>query len=336
MAKITLSDILGSFASVVGINSRLQQVEDELNNKVLYRDNPIGEDNAMQNDIDMNGNSIVNIASVSFIDSPNFLSETELTADNWTIGGDWNFTGNTTLNGVSLATTSDVSSVVTGYTQAANAETISGNWNFTGTPTKGGINLATVDDISSAAGASVSKYRKIDTTLQHWQTTTGGPGAGLVFSFLNADTWYEIDIELWFYVSSSHVTTPGELAVDMFPDTAIFYDNTIAYSPTNFHFSGQWYGEKSNKTSIVTSSEQIGGSAAPTALDITVDVGTNGGFEGYLFKGKVMAKTGSNPAATPFMQLRQVTASLSSSSVVRTLVRYTELNPSNITHTLTL
>lgn len=61
MAKITLASILGGFASVVGINSRLQQVEDELNQKVLYRDNPIGEDNTMTSDLDMNGNDILNI-----------------------------------------------------------------------------------------------------------------------------------------------------------------------------------------------------------------------------------------------------------------------------------
>ena len=60
MAKITLDDITSGYASVTQLNARLQQVEDELNNKVLYRDNPVGEPNTVQNDIDYNGNSILN------------------------------------------------------------------------------------------------------------------------------------------------------------------------------------------------------------------------------------------------------------------------------------
>jgi hypothetical protein len=56
LAKITLADILAQFASQQGLNDRFQQIEDEFNNKVLYRD----EAGAMAVDLDMNGNTILN------------------------------------------------------------------------------------------------------------------------------------------------------------------------------------------------------------------------------------------------------------------------------------
>lgn len=63
MAKITLDDVVGGF-NLDKINSNFQKIEDELNNKVLYRDNPSGEPNIMQNVLDMNGRSIINSPSI--------------------------------------------------------------------------------------------------------------------------------------------------------------------------------------------------------------------------------------------------------------------------------
>ena len=59
MAKITISDIAAAFASVPGINSRFQQIEDYINDKVLSRDDD-GETNTMLNDLDMNSNDVLN------------------------------------------------------------------------------------------------------------------------------------------------------------------------------------------------------------------------------------------------------------------------------------
>lgn len=66
MAKITIDDIDSQFASTTAINSRFQQIEDELNNKVLYRNNPTGEANAMSNDLDMASNNILNGGAADF------------------------------------------------------------------------------------------------------------------------------------------------------------------------------------------------------------------------------------------------------------------------------
>lgn len=71
MAKITINPIVGSYASVPALNARLQQIEDELNNKVLYRANPAGEANEMANDVDMAGFQILNAGA--FTSDDNYL-----------------------------------------------------------------------------------------------------------------------------------------------------------------------------------------------------------------------------------------------------------------------
>lgn len=66
MAKITINPIAGDYASVGAINARLSQIEAEFNDKVLYRDNPIGEPNEQSNDIDLNGNNLLNAGNPAF------------------------------------------------------------------------------------------------------------------------------------------------------------------------------------------------------------------------------------------------------------------------------
>ena len=61
--KITLDSIVSGFKSVTKLISNFDKIEDDLNNKVLYRDNPEGEPNQMQNDLDMNSQRIVNLVS---------------------------------------------------------------------------------------------------------------------------------------------------------------------------------------------------------------------------------------------------------------------------------
>ena len=68
MAKLTLTD-LTSLANDSGatnkINTINEAIELELQNNVLYRDNPIGEPNSMQNDFDMNSNDILNAGTIN-------------------------------------------------------------------------------------------------------------------------------------------------------------------------------------------------------------------------------------------------------------------------------
>lgn len=61
MAKITISDISSGYASTTALNASFNAIEDEFNNRVLYRNNLSGEPNQMQNDLDMNGFNINNV-----------------------------------------------------------------------------------------------------------------------------------------------------------------------------------------------------------------------------------------------------------------------------------
>ena len=63
MAKYTPDTISSGFNSNSKINENFNDVATELNDKVLYRDNPAGEPNQMETSIDMNSNRIFNLPS---------------------------------------------------------------------------------------------------------------------------------------------------------------------------------------------------------------------------------------------------------------------------------
>lgn len=60
--KLDLATILSGF-NLSKINNNFTDIENELQDKVLYRDNPVGEPNAMENVIDMNSNKIINLGA---------------------------------------------------------------------------------------------------------------------------------------------------------------------------------------------------------------------------------------------------------------------------------
>jgi hypothetical protein len=60
MAKVVLDDI-GSGYNLSKINSNFQKIEDELNDKVLYRNNPVGEANQLDTQVDANSERIINL-----------------------------------------------------------------------------------------------------------------------------------------------------------------------------------------------------------------------------------------------------------------------------------
>ena len=74
MAKLSISNISSGFASTTALNNAFDAIETELNNKVLYRNNPSGEANQMENDLDMNGNDILNVNSLT-IDGVDIITE---------------------------------------------------------------------------------------------------------------------------------------------------------------------------------------------------------------------------------------------------------------------
>lgn len=63
MAKITLNDVTNINAVSV-INDNFDRIEQEFQERVLYRDNFTGENNTVQNDIDLNGFDLLNVGDV--------------------------------------------------------------------------------------------------------------------------------------------------------------------------------------------------------------------------------------------------------------------------------
>lgn len=66
MAKINLPPITTGAYSNVSLNNRFQQIEDAFNDGVLWRENPPGEPNAMDNPLDMADNKILNLSDAEF------------------------------------------------------------------------------------------------------------------------------------------------------------------------------------------------------------------------------------------------------------------------------
>lgn len=64
MSKIDLDPITSGY-NLSKINANFQKIEDELNNKVLYRNSPAGEPNSMSSNLDMNSQSIFNANKIS-------------------------------------------------------------------------------------------------------------------------------------------------------------------------------------------------------------------------------------------------------------------------------
>lgn len=64
MSKIVLDEIASGY-QLSKVNENFQKIEDELNNKVLYRNAPEGEPNTLENSIDANGFGIFNLGGLS-------------------------------------------------------------------------------------------------------------------------------------------------------------------------------------------------------------------------------------------------------------------------------
>lgn len=62
MSKISFNEIVNNF-NLTAINENFDRIATELNTKVFYRDNPVGEPNSLNNNIDVNSKQIINLAA---------------------------------------------------------------------------------------------------------------------------------------------------------------------------------------------------------------------------------------------------------------------------------
>tara|TARA_R110000782_G_scaffold92267_3_gene175599 strand:- start:1913 stop:2260 length:348 start_codon:yes stop_codon:yes gene_type:complete len=88
VAKIDLPTISSGYASNTTFNTTFTAIENEFQQKVLYRDNPGGEPNSMQNDLDMNSNDINNVKDITMtgdftVDGVDYLTSMQTLYDNY-------------------------------------------------------------------------------------------------------------------------------------------------------------------------------------------------------------------------------------------------------------
>ena len=88
MAKIDLPTISSGYASNTTFNTTFTTIENEFQQKVLYRDNPDGEPNSMQNDLDMNSNDINNVKDITMtgdftVDGVDYLEQMQTLYENY-------------------------------------------------------------------------------------------------------------------------------------------------------------------------------------------------------------------------------------------------------------
>jgi hypothetical protein len=82
MAKISISNLSSGFNSTTTLNNAFDAIETQLNSKVLYRDNPAGEPNQMENDLDMNGQTILNAGGIE-VGGVDFLAQMQTIYDDY-------------------------------------------------------------------------------------------------------------------------------------------------------------------------------------------------------------------------------------------------------------
>lgn len=82
MAKITLPSISSGYATTTQINNAFDAIELEFQNKVLYRNNPTGEPNQMEQDLDMNNNKILNVSDIE-INGVNVITDMQTIYNNY-------------------------------------------------------------------------------------------------------------------------------------------------------------------------------------------------------------------------------------------------------------
>jgi len=88
VAKIDLPTISSGYASNTTFNTTFTTIENEFQQKVLYRNNPTGEPNSMQNDLDMNSNDINNVKDITMtgdftVDGVDYLTSMQTLFDNY-------------------------------------------------------------------------------------------------------------------------------------------------------------------------------------------------------------------------------------------------------------
>ena len=215
MAKITSDTITSSFGATSLFNTNFSAIDTELNDKVLYRNNPTGEANQMENDLDMNSNDILN-------------------------GGTANVTGlvlngtSVTATGVSSLPASAITNVPAGNLVATDLQGAVDELQTELDSATSGVatnvtNIAS-NDTQLARGSNLGKNLIINADFSVWQrgTSTTSNGYG------SADRWNSVQSGATF-TTSQQTHTLGQTDVPGNPTYYIKHDVTAGNNFTGLN-----------------------------------------------------------------------------------------------------
>lgn len=162
MAKITLNNVTSGY-NLSLINENFQKVASELNSKVLYRTNVVGESNSMSTTLDMNGFRIINLPVAVEDSDPVTYGAFKVIVDQVTVNKDLsNLYAQQALGYSESAAASASSAAGSAATVAGQSEALAALLNI-------GIAQATVVDgelIMTYVDAQVSTLAVVDGELQ--------------------------------------------------------------------------------------------------------------------------------------------------------------------------
>ena len=165
--KISLASLTSGFLNLLSLNANFSAIQDDLNDKVLYRDPPVGEPNHMSAELDMDSNDIVNVNQLRTTDL--FIGGTQVVpGDVATVGLSSFPVGLEAVPGLYVATDEDTGlyapatnqlAVTAGGTLAQTwtsaGASIPGTLGVTGTSTLGVLQVGAITG-TSFSGTSVS------------------------------------------------------------------------------------------------------------------------------------------------------------------------------------
>lgn len=176
MSKIVLDNVEGGF-NLQKINSNFQKIEDELNSKVLYRDNPAGEPNSMSKPLDMDGNDLLNVATLSVTESLSIggidlgteVARAQTYANEALASAQ---SANTDAESATASASSAASSAATATTQAGIATTQASNASSSASAASTSASNAATSATASAASATAASGSASTATTQAATATT--------------------------------------------------------------------------------------------------------------------------------------------------------------------